>query len=83
MLGPSLLCMLAIVFLSATVRKATDNKAGTVTIITSIIETTKGVSNIYVLVQIIIFHMTYKINKAFAQKYKMNQINNLKEKGIY
>ena len=28
--GPNLLCILAIVFLSATVTNATDNKAGTI-----------------------------------------------------
>jgi hypothetical protein len=36
--GPNLLCILAIVFLSATVTKATLNNTGTITIITSKIE---------------------------------------------
>ena len=45
MLGPNLLCILAMVFLSATVTKATVNKTGTVTIITSIIEISMGKYN--------------------------------------
>src|ERR1700709_615125 len=41
-LGPNLLCILAIVFLSATVTKATVRRTGTVTTITSIIDTSVG-----------------------------------------
>jgi hypothetical protein len=44
--GPNLLCILAIVFLSATVTKATINKAGTITINTSRIDIIVGKNNI-------------------------------------
>ena len=46
-LGPNLLCILAIVFLSATVTKATVNKTGTVTSKTSVIEIIVGVYNMF------------------------------------
>ena len=45
--GPNLRCILAIVFLSATVVKATTNKAGTITIITSIIDINKYIFSSY------------------------------------
>ena len=53
-MGPNLLCILAMVFLSATVTKATVSKTGTVTNRTSIIEINVGIYNMCKLKFIII-----------------------------
>jgi len=49
--GPNLLCILAIVFLSAMVTKATDNKTGIVTANTSRIDIIVGKYNIFELIK--------------------------------
>lgn len=54
MLGPNLLCILAIVFLSATVTKATINNTGTLTIITSITDVYIGKDNMVLIIKHII-----------------------------
>jgi hypothetical protein len=61
-LGPSLLCILAIVFLSAIVTNATDKRAGTVTIRVSNIEIRIKLY-VIVLIYYLIFFSLY--NKVF------------------
>jgi len=61
-LGPSLLCILAIVFLSAIVTNATDKRAGTVTIRVSNIEI-RIILYVIVLIYYLIFFNFY--NKGF------------------
>jgi hypothetical protein len=51
-LGPNLLCILAIVFLSASVIKATVSNTGTVTAKTSRTDIIVGIYNIFYLIKI-------------------------------